>query len=752
MEPFGVVASSLAVVHGIRKTAQTLKRLKNAPRELRDLLEQVEDLTTVLDVVSEALRVDDVPQSLQNLLERLKHKLLDLEKLIHFKLVKPAVHLEVDRLAWTRHADEISRKVEGVQKTLNSVSTMLTALSFLRVSQVPKHISSLSITSRSCIESSEGTSSLMLGKVDGLATLCKRTASSTITLQQIEAAHDTVRHSEDPAPLSPLPTDKSSRAGAPQHSASGTVHVSLDHYTTGPTTSRLYATPPEYCPKSCKCRCHKRKTITLPHSLRWWIGSLHFTTANTQLTLGQCTIRACRRRANCVASLHYTFPPWMTATTIAAWYRHTTAGSIERVVRIVRVVDTDAFYYARVGDLESLREMYKAGAASIYDAHPILGDTTLSIAVRYHMFDVVRFLLAERADPMQQNFVGADAQSFALQRYFDPSQSDRSAELCNLFAIHSIMEDEEMTILHGIILGRSNRDLESELSEHPEFVDVPDSQGRTPLHWAFTRQDLQALRILLQSGADISAVTKDGVNVFQMIASYINAAEIFDFICMRGLEARWPTRLFSSCLNMLNAYGMCAWHYAIKSSQSNLLKSFLEYGADLSVKTSDRQSLFHIAVMYAEAEMLCSLVTVSLQGVDYLATDMVGDTAMELLLDRLEDDMSWTAPAYSEEDAEALVRLVTHARTFEPRLPQLVYGFRIGEEGVEPHYGLWRLNTGFDIADKWANWVDVENWLEKHGRLDMAESWMVDLGDEQTYYDATDEISLQIISLGGSPE
>lgn len=45
-------------------------------------------------------------------------------------------------------------------------------------------------------------------------------------------------------------------------------------------------------------------------------------------------------------------------------------------------------------------------------------------------------------------------------------------------------------------------DLETELALDPRDVDRPDSDGRTPLHWACSRGDVDATKTLLKYGAD----------------------------------------------------------------------------------------------------------------------------------------------------------------------------------------------------------------------------------------------------------
>ena len=56
--------------------------------------------------------------------------------------------------------------------------------------------------------------------------------------------------------------------------------------------------------------------------------------------------------------------------------------------------------------------------------------------------------------------------------------------------------------MHRIVLKGLSLDLETELLRDATKIDVPDSDGRTPLHWAAGRGDLKAVLTLLRHGAD----------------------------------------------------------------------------------------------------------------------------------------------------------------------------------------------------------------------------------------------------------
>ena len=363
MEVLGAVSSSLALLDvgavGVRKAVQALKRLKKAPRELQDALEQVEALEAVISAISDANLIHHVPRGLPELLERLKRQLLDLEQLIHFKLVKPAEKLEVGRIAWARHTAEVTRKLNGIQKTVDYVSTILSTATFVQTAQVHRQMERLLPMTTTSVQHRQTAASLIMHRLDGLTALCERIQSSSMTTQQLEGLLEPIRRI-DAECLHDRDRIENSHALQIQTNPLGT---DLHNFEMPNTVASVQLSDSSvvsvFRSGTCRCRCHTRKTLALLSSLRYWTGVLHVTVANSRCFRMPCTIKACRtrcqKRDTASAAVQYTFPPWIAATMISAWYKCNAVGSVERVIRLVQIVHTRAFYLAESGDLVSLR-------------------------------------------------------------------------------------------------------------------------------------------------------------------------------------------------------------------------------------------------------------------------------------------------------------------------------------------------------------------------------------------------------------
>ena len=113
---------------------------------------------------------------------------------------------------------------------------------------------------------------------------------------------------------------------------------------------------------------------------------------------------------------------------IPAWYKGAATGSVERLLRLVQVAQTEAYYLAETGDLNALQSLYSEGHASIHDVDPSDGGSALHCALRSYQNPVVEFLICNGADVMQQDFSNLAPRDLALAEYFDPGRSSLRRE------------------------------------------------------------------------------------------------------------------------------------------------------------------------------------------------------------------------------------------------------------------------------------------------------------------------------------
>jgi ankyrin repeat protein len=198
-------------------------------------------------------------------------------------------------------------------------------------------------------------------------------------------------------------------------------------------------------------------------------------------------------------------------------------------------------------------------------------------------------------------------------------------------------------------------------------------RGTTPLHYAAkTRHHgLEMMRLLLRSGASVSAVTDDGRSVFHMVLRAFNVQDreqrmrlLFDNVAkvdlLRLLESKYfgstalhiaITFQYDGIIRMLlkngaspearmQAHGgYTALHACIRFIQDDrrcslVLEHLLRYGADTDALTNAAYTPLHYAVEY---DRPCAVAILLSAGADPHCQNKWGETPMQLATGRIRD-------------------------------------------------------------------------------------------------------------------
>lgn len=247
-----------------------------------------------------------------------------------------------------------------------------------------------------------------------------------------------------------------------------------------------------------------------------------------------------------------------------------------------------------------------------------------------------------------------------------------------------------LTILHKTVLGFIERDLKVELSISTAEIDTQDIHGRTPLWWACKRGDVNAVRQLLQFGADPNIAHNDGYTPFlnavrrgdlelcflliescsdmlHVSRNGTNALHLSVYFRSADLGTFMQRILDASGHGLINAqsvegmtplaraawYGNAVWARLLLASGADveirdafaftpLLRSLyqsnnevalllLEHGANYLIRDNDDLTILHHAAWSGDVETLEILANFNLEGLDPEATDEHGDTATDFL-------------------------------------------------------------------------------------------------------------------------
>jgi ankyrin repeat protein len=240
---------------------------------------------------------------------------------------------------------------------------------------------------------------------------------------------------------------------------------------------------------------------------------------------------------------------------------------------------TAFLFAAREGDIETAKVMLDAGVD--INQTDVDGTSGLVISIMNKQYTFAKFLLDRGADPNVTDVKGRaalyaaldmrneDWSALPLRKELDPLPS---LDLIKAILAHGANVNAKLT--HNLP-GRSGMD----------YGDVALDEGSTPFMRAARSGDATAMLILLQSGADPKATTKDGNNALLFAAgigyrdkqtkgSDNDALEAVKLCMDQGLD-----------INQTNAKGETVLHGAANRGSDVLVKFLVDHGAKLDAKS-----------------------------------------------------------------------------------------------------------------------------------------------------------------------
>lgn len=188
----------------------------------------------------------------------------------------------------------------------------------------------------------------------------------------------------------------------------------------------------------------------------------------------------------------------------------------------------------------------------------------------------------------------------------------------------SLTQELKLGTLHQIVMGLSNIDLASQLSHSSAEIDTPCAQGRTPLFWAATRSDINAIRLLLELGASIEILDTQGRDVFHAAVTLGHPspealATLLD-ITIAGAADIEKRDVHRQLLNQADKYYQTPLVAAICFKQTQQALLLLQYDCDVN-HPFPTQSPLLMAIQSCEHELIKLLLA---NGARADAVDSVG--------------------------------------------------------------------------------------------------------------------------------
>ena len=138
------------------------------------------------------------------------------------------------------------------------------------------------------------------------------------------------------------------------------------------------------CTSQCMCKCHYIRSFKTPSALHNIIGTLFAGYSGCPIQNSQrCTEASCISQFAFRSYVNYIFPSWFLSKTLTATIMCASAGEISVALSVRRIIPQGAelFRLTEMGDVESIKELFRSGLASPNDS-TIGGVTALNVSQR----------------------------------------------------------------------------------------------------------------------------------------------------------------------------------------------------------------------------------------------------------------------------------------------------------------------------------------------------------------------------------
>jgi len=216
---------------------------------------------------------------------------------------------------------------------------------------------------------------------------------------------------------------------------------------------------------------------------------------------------------------------------------------------------------------------------------------------------------------------------------------EKEGQLRLMFCDTEYVERWSFTILHKIVLGLSHKDLGIELASSTAEINTMDANGRTPLSFAAERNDIKALTVMLRNGADPCVASPAHGSPLHFAATALEPAAI-SLLISHGAKVDYITAHLQTPLHYAAAYnhdprhatelleaganpnyqdadGMTPLHWCVVSQNLPVASAILRHGCDINLTDKQGESMLSRCVR-SNSHKLLELLTTFLPSVDIL--------------------------------------------------------------------------------------------------------------------------------------
>ena len=157
------------------------------------------------------------------------------------------------------------------------------------------------------------------------------------------------------------------------------------------------------------------------------------------------------------------------------------------------------------------------------------------------------------------------------------------------------VQSQSMDIFEAARQGRLDR-VQAIVESDPDAVHARDESRYTALHWAAIRAQWEAFQLLVESGADPSAVGGDGGTPLHWAAHH-DRADMVRLLVDRGADVMLP-----------NQWGRTPLHTAARRGCARVAELLLANGADPNAQTNEGWTALNVAYRSGHSDMVDLLI------------------------------------------------------------------------------------------------------------------------------------------------
>ncbi|MCJ1405926.1 hypothetical protein MMC11_009160 [Xylographa trunciseda] len=677
MDPLSVVASVIAVLQAggaVFEGLHKLSALKNAPKIIVQLNDEVADLQLVINTISALPETIIRKEVVRAAIRKARDAVLALERLIVYDLTKASNRsgaTAIDRLKWLGAENKIQSLTSNLHKARLQILTAVTAVNVESTSAIEIHF--------------EG--------------ILNRTQNIETQLQQLSvtAANASVQTRRTQKILKSLSEFVELTQVHPSQTGRLLVAAARPPRLIEPNNTRvapeLLLNPTE--PKTCGFPI---MPATYP-SIQEWLTSELVQAFYPDLLLDGTPGDA--------SSIRFS----LLLKTAGKPY-----GGPELLLRVLRPQPSNSkiFIAALNGHLGVIRRIIDEGKGSLLDIDE-LGNSVLYLASEFFRLETVKFFLDAGSDSSQENYLGISTYMYHWYRYlivggcvpgevslfgsFNPMVFEFSelhvavlglgaisAETAIQSVARSMVDERDRMRITALAYAARRGDTKSVEALLVKGADpnVEDHEGSTPLRDAISSNTVRCVQLLLAAGADPQHLDPNGkglishaifmasdTTVLEVLLSHkidVNAADytgstpIMDMttIYMTSKEDSIVVKILlwmvdhGANLDLQDSDGNTALVIAMRERSHLMLMILLQLEANYSMRNRSNETLLHHAALLGDLRCLEILQAADLSDLDLSIRNSEGWTFMEIAVFRAEEQEEWSFEIVQDPDPDPL--------------------------------------------------------------------------------------------------